>query len=114
MSKIKLYVGGVEYYINTDDEESYVQNLGYELNNRLAKLREKNPILSTTMAAVLAALEYSDEAKKSHVDAENLRMQMKGYIEDCASARLEADEARREIERLNRENQNLRNKLNNQ
>lgn len=110
VNKIKLVVGGMEFLINTDDNESYVQNLGNELNRRLDTLSRENPYLSTTMVAVLAALEYCDEAKKAHADAENLRQQMKGFVEDAACARLEADEARREIERLNRENQNLRNR----
>ena len=112
MNKLRLNVGGIEYYINSEDDQSYIQGLGNELNSRIAQLMEKNSVLSTTMAAVLAALEYLDESKKLRLDAENLRSQMKGYIEDSATARLEADEARREIERLNRENQVLRAKQN--
>ncbi len=107
-NKIKLVVGGMEFLINTDDDEMYLQNLGDELNRRLNALSRENGYLSTTMIAVLAALEYCDEAKKAHADAENLRQQMKEFVEDAACARLEADEARREIERLNRENQSLR------
>ncbi|OJU12974.1 MAG: hypothetical protein BGN88_04830 [Clostridiales bacterium 43-6] len=110
-NKIRLVVGGIEYYINTEDDEAYVQKLGDELNRHLDELMKKNPFLSTTMAAVLAALEYCDESKKAKIDAENLRAQMKSYIEDAGTARLEADEARREIERLNKENQALRARL---
>ena len=110
-NKIKLIVGNIEYYIDTDDDEAYVQSLGEELNRHLDQLLKKTPFLSTTMAAMLAALEYCDAAKKAKIDAENLRSQMKGYIEDSGTARLEADEARREIERLNKENQSLRTRL---
>ena len=110
-NKIKLHVGGIEYVINTDDDESYIQNLGHELNERLDQIARDNKYLSTTMVAVLAALDSMDESKKSLADAENLRTQLKSFVEDAACARLEADEARREIERLNRENQSLRNKL---
>lgn len=110
-NKIKLVVGGIEYYIQSEDDEAYMRNVGDELNRRLDKLSKQNPYLSTTMVAVFAALEFCDEAKKAQMDAENLRMQMKGYVEDSACARLEADEARREIERLGRENQTLRNQI---
>ena len=110
-NKIKLVVGGIEYYITSDDEESYMRNIGSELNRRLDKISKKNPYLSTTMVAVFAALDFCDEAKKSQMELDDLRMQIKGYVEDSACARLEADEARREIERLGRENQNLRTKL---
>lgn len=110
-NKIKLRVGGMEYIIHTDDDEAYMQNLGNEVNRRLDQLAQANPFLSTTMVAVLAALEYCDNAKKSQIDADSLRAQLRGLTEDAAGARLEADEARREIERLNRENQNLRSRL---
>ena len=109
--QFKLTVGGIDYVINTDEDEAYIRNLEDELNQRLHLLSKQNPYLSTTMVAVLAALEYCDEARKAHADAQNLRTQMKSYVEDAACAHLEAEEARREIERLGRENMNLRNRL---
>lgn len=101
--KIKLVVGGIDYLINTNEDEGYVQALGNELSRYMDNLAKDNPYLSTTMVAVLAALDHLDESKKAKEDAEKLRMQMKEYIEEAACARLEADEARREINRLNRE-----------
>ena len=55
-----------------------------------------------TMAAVLAALDYCDEAVKATESADNLRSQIKDYLEDSSQARMEADEARRENEKLKR------------
>ena len=107
-NKVKLHVGGIEYVVNSEDDESYVRYIGNEINRRLDNLKRDNPYLSTTMVAVLAALDYCDEAKKANMDAENLRQQLKGYVEDAACARLEAEEARREIERLNKELMSLR------
>ena len=46
---------------------------------------------------------YADMAKKSEVTSENLRAQIQGYLEDAARARTDAEIARREIERLNKE-----------
>ena len=111
-NKIKLVVGGIDYLINTEENEEYVKALGSELSRCLDSLAKDNPYLSTTMVAVLAALDYLDDSKKAKEDAEQLRMQMKEYIEEAACARLEADEARREVERLNRELRQLRDKLN--
>lgn len=110
-NKVKLCVGGIDYYISSDEDPAYVRSVGDELNRRLDDIAKFNPYLSTTMVAVFAALEYCDETKKAHLQLEDLNQQIKGYIEDCACARLEADEARREIERLGRENYNLRKKL---
>lgn len=110
-NKIKLVVGGMNYIIRSDDDESYIRNIGDELNRRLDRLSRKNPYLSTTMVAILAALEFCDEAKKAQQEAEQLRLQHKSSLEELACARLEADEAKREIERLGRENRMLREKL---
>lgn len=112
-NKVKLCVGGINYYISSDEDEAYVKSIGDELNARLDQIAKYNPFLSTTMVAVFAALEYCDETKKANIELEKLRQQNKEYTEECACARLEADEAKREIERLGRENYNLRQKLNN-
>ncbi|MDD4700293.1 MAG: cell division protein ZapA, partial [Oscillospiraceae bacterium] len=63
---------------------------------------------STTMVAVLAALEFCDDSLKATAECNSLKMELKRAVEDAACARLEADEARREIERLGRENRLLR------
>ena len=109
-NKIKLVVGGIDYLINTEEDESYVQALGSELSRHMDVMARDNPYLSTTMVAVMTSLGYLDESKKAREDAERLRVQMKQYVEEAACARLEADEARREIERLNREIQAMRDK----
>jgi len=107
-NKIRLTVGGIEYTITSNDEESYVRKVGDQLNRRLEELSRHNPFLSTTMVAVLAALDFCDDATKAITDGDSLKMELKRAVEDAACARLEADEARREIERLGRENRLLR------
>ena len=47
-------------------------------------------------------------SKKAIAAAEEAKAELKGISEDLACARLEIDGARREIERLNRENRALR------
>ncbi|MDD4699221.1 MAG: cell division protein ZapA, partial [Oscillospiraceae bacterium] len=64
-NKIRLTVGGIEYTITSDDEESYVRKVGDQLNKRLDELSRHNPFLSTTMVAVLAALEFCDDSLKA-------------------------------------------------
>ena len=55
--KVKICVGGIDYYINTDEDETYIRGIGAKLNERLDQLAKQNPYLSTTMVAVFAALE---------------------------------------------------------
>lgn len=113
-NKLRLTVGGVELIINSDDDEQYMQSLAHEINRRISELTNKNSYLSTTMACVIAALEYSDKAKKCNIEIGSLHNQIKKLEEDIANLQLESDEARREIDRINKENQTLRGKLSRQ
>jgi len=110
-NKIKLYVGGIEYCFTSDDSDTYVRKLGDELNRRLDKVSKQNSYLSTTMVATLTALEYCDEKIKAIDELNETKLQLKAAKEDAVCARLEADEARREIERQNKDIMQLRAKL---
>ena len=107
-NKIRLNVGGIDYIITSNDEETYVRKIGEELSDKLGKLTRECPYLSTTMVAVLAALEYCDGAKKAQKALEEVKLEQKTLAEEVACLRLETDEARREIERLTKENRQLR------
>ncbi len=109
-NRIKLDICGTEYIITSDEPESYVLELGAELDRSMRALMNNDPRVSTTMAAVLTALTVLDEARKANASADNLRSQIKEYLSDNARARSEADEARREAERLRRELNDLRKK----
>lgn len=107
-NKFRITVGGIDYVIASDDDETYVRRIGDELSAKLDSLARNNRYLSTTMVAVMVALEYCDNAKKANDKCEEVKAQLKSTAEELACARLEIDGARREIERLNRENRQLR------
>ena len=65
MNQIRLTVGGVKYTVKSDENAEYLNALGNELEDRLRRITKRNPTLSTTMVAIIAALEASDEAKKA-------------------------------------------------
>lgn len=102
-NRVKLTIGGAEYAIITEDDVSYVNELGAELNEALANIMKENPHVSTTQAAVLLALNYADEFKKANITADNLRSQIKDYLDDAANAKGKADWARHEAENAKRE-----------
>lgn len=111
ITRVKLNVCGTDYYITSDDEESYVRMIGDEVNKRMGEMLSENQRVSTTMAAVLCALSYADDCHKADDAANRFRDQIKDYLEDLQRTRLEADEAKREVERLRRELQGLRLRL---
>ena len=113
-NKIRLTVGGIEYMVMSEEDEIFVRRLGEDLNQKLDDIKQKNRCLSTTMVAVLAALDYSEQLAKSRQECEQLHLQLKHAVEDAVCARLNGQEACREIERLSREIRALRNGSNSQ
>lgn len=110
-NKVKLNICGSECVIGSDDSESYVRSIGDEVEKAMAGIMEKDERISVTLAAIITALSYCDESHKAASSADNLRSQIKDYLEDSSRARTEADESKREIDRMRREIQVLRDRL---
>lgn len=111
LNKVRMNICGTDYFVTSEDDESYIRSVGEEVNERMSTMMNENQRVSTTMAAVLCALSYADENRKANATSDNLRSQIKEYLEDSQRSRLEADEAKREVERLRRELQGLRLRL---
>ena len=110
-NRVGIKICGSSYTIVTEDDPAYVEELAELIDSEMKSIEQNSPSLSTTQCAVLVALDQADACKKATASADNLRAQIKDYLEDSARARMEVDVARREIERLNRENSNLRSRL---
>lgn len=108
MRKVKVSIAGTDYTIASDEEEVYVRELAAEVDREMQHMLEAGARVSTTMAAVLTAITSADKARKATETADNLRMQMKDYLDDNARVRAEAEAARRECANLRRELQELR------
>ncbi|MCQ2462047.1 MAG: cell division protein ZapA [Clostridia bacterium] len=102
-NRVKLVVGGAEYTVLADDDTKYVQELGKEVDSALDSIIKENKRISTTQAAILLALDYADMYKKSTAGADNLRAQIKDYLDDAATAKGKADMARHETEKCRKE-----------
>lgn len=94
----KLRIAGEEYRIVSDESAEYMQSLAHELDMKMSAIMKGNHI-STTQAAVLAALQFADNATKNSGNADTLRSQLKEYLEDAAQAKSERDFYKRELER---------------
>lgn len=97
---VRLKIGGIEYSITADEDEAYIRGLGSELERRIGKIQQRSPFLSTTMAAIMSALESLDEQKKALAENEKLRLEIKRLLEETACAKLDAEIARRRLEEL--------------
>lgn len=73
---IRLTVGGINYSVKSDDSAEYLNELGLALEKRLTAITKKNPTISTTMVAILAALEAEDEAKKLKAELDAVKKEL--------------------------------------
>ena len=79
-----------------------------EIDNELRRTLEGNEKISVNMAAMLTALNFCDECTKATDAADNLRSQLKVYLEDIAKLKSANDDSRREIAKLYSEIQSLK------
>lgn len=100
--KLTIEVYGTKYSITANDDPSYVNSLGKELDKMAAELM-KSGQLNINQALVLIALNCLDNYKKAEQSSDNLREQVAGYLEDAATARMELEEVQRELKKLKRE-----------
>ncbi len=100
-NRVVITINGVRYPIRSMEEPAYVHKLAEEMDAALRELTQQGN-LSLSEALVLLGLEYLDNYHKAEQNLDNMRSQLSEYLEDAAKARLERDEARREVERLER------------
>ena len=110
-NKVSVKIYGTDYTILTEDPEEYLLELAYELDSDMKKLCQRSTRFTATSAAVLCALDYLDKKNKEVETSDRMRLQINDYIQDTAKARIELDDAKRKIERLEREIDRLRAEL---
>ena len=110
-NKVRLTIGGLDYHLTTDEDLSYMKNLGEELDEIITDMMRNHPRLSQVQASVLCALEYADKYRLAERNADYLKAQIQVYMEDAAKAKTEAEMARREAERMTRDLRSIRRSL---
>ena len=102
-NKVTVRICSQEYTISAVESEEYIMKVASTVDRKMSETMELSPRLSITSAAVLTAVNMCDEAYKAQSACDNLRQQIKQYLDDASKYRQEADEAKREIMRLRSE-----------
>lgn len=103
LNRVRITINGVSYTIATAEPEEYVLQLAQEIDKQVSGILEKSQNISFNNAMVLTAINYADAYKRSEENADRMRSQIADYLEDAAKARIELDEAKREIAQLRRQ-----------
>ena len=103
-----LKICGNHCNIISEQSEEFVKLLACEVEEKINFIYKDNERVSLSLAATLTAMEFCEELSILKESSENLRSQLRTYLDDAAKAADERDEAFREIERLRREIDALR------
>lgn len=104
-NKVTMTICGQEYTLVADESAAYMEQVGTLVNQRMRQTQETLRV-SRADAAVLAAVNLADQLCKAQDGSENLRRQLKTYLDEASQAKSEAAELRRKLQ--NQQNQNRR------
>ena len=109
---VKVNIAGIEYAIKTDESAEYTKQIADEINEKINEVKKSNPNISTMQIAILIAMQYCFESKDAQKKTEEIRGEIKSYLEDAANAQSERDFYKREIERMKAEAKSRTNQIN--
>lgn len=93
MNKVKVTICGKEFSLKTDDSPSYMTGLAKKVDTAIAEMLSSSANLPVQSAAILTALAAYDELQKANDSIDNIRSQIKEYVDDAGKARAERDRA---------------------
>mgnify|MGYP003939198903 FL=1 len=93
-NKVELRIAGKDYTVVGSEPEEYIQRVGLYIDRKMTDIMKINNKLSTTMAAVLTAINVADDYFKC--------------LESESSLKKELDSARKELEMLREESKRLK------
>ena len=98
-NRVVVSICGEDYTFVAEEAPSYMQRVGSYVSEKMEAVLSGARV-GRTDAAVLTAANIADELFKEHAAAEQLRRQIKGYLDEAAKAQAEASELKREVFRL--------------
>ena len=98
-NRVVVNICGEEYTFIAEESASYMQRVGAYVGDKMNEVLSGTKV-GRTDAAVLTAANIADELFKAQAAAEQLRSQIKGYLDEASKAQNEVSELKREIFRL--------------
>lgn len=106
-NKITVFVAGHKLTLITEESEKYVTDIASKVETSINSLFSASN-MSKEKCAVMAALDFCDDEFKSRAALNEVKEQIKDYIEDSSKLRAENEALKVEIEKLNTEIEKLK------
>ena len=98
-NRVVVSICGEEYTFVAEESASYMQKVGSYVDGKMDEVLNTAKV-GRTDAAILTAVNIADELLKAQTASEQLRSQIKGYLDEAGKAQSEASELKREVFRL--------------
>ena len=98
-NRVVISICGEEYTFIADESAAYMQKVGSYVSEKMEEVLSSAKV-GRTDAAILTAANITDELFKAQAASEQLRSQIKGYLDEAGKAQAEVSELKREVFRL--------------
>jgi cell division protein ZapA len=98
-NRVVISICGEEYTFIAEESAAYMEKVGAYVSEKMEDVLNSAKV-GRTDAAVLTAANITDELFKAQAAAEQLRSQIKGYLDEAGKAQSEVSELKREVFRL--------------
>ena len=98
-NRVVISICGEEYTFIADESAAYMQKVGSYVSEKMEEVLNSAKV-GRTDAAILTAANIAAELFNAQAASEQLRSQIKGYLDEAGRAQSEASELKREVFRL--------------
>ena len=98
-NRVTVTICGEEYTFVAEESSAYMQKVGTYVGDKMSEILTGAKV-GRTDAAVLTAANIADELFKAQEANQQLRSQIKGYLDEAGKAQAEVSELKREIFRM--------------
>ena len=98
-NRVTVTICGEEYTFVAEESASYMQKVGTYVGDKMSEVLSSAKV-GRTDAAVLTAANIADELFKAQEANQQLRGQIKNYLDEAGKAQAEVSELKRELFRL--------------
>ena len=95
-NRVTVNICGEDYTLVAEENTAYMEQVAALVDKKMCEVIAGAKV-GRSDAAVLAAVNLADELLKSEQAAENLRRQVKGYLDEAAQARGEISDLKRQL-----------------
>lgn len=107
-NKVELRIAGKDYTVVGVEPEEYIQRVGHYIDRKMTEVMRASNKLSTSLAAVLTAINVGDDLFKSRESELNTKKELKKALEELESLREEKQRLLQENSSLGGMNTNLK------